>query len=1047
MNVSVRDLPALCVRRPVLAVVMNLLIVIAGAAALMGVEIRELPDVDRPVVSVTTTYSGAAPETVDAEITSLVEGAVARVSGVESISSSSSSGFSRVTIEFSPDADLQVVAGDVRDAVSTIERRLPDGAEAPTVVKADADASPIIRLAVATDTLPVDQLSRLVDTVVVDRLASVDGVADVTAYGVRNPVFAVTIDPVAMASRNISLAQLDQALVQAAVDLPAGTLVTTNREILVRADATATSEDTIADLWVDGTTRVSDIATVHLRPEVGGSVTHHNGQRSIGLGIVRQPNSDTIAISHAVNAEIDDLNDQLAGVTITNLADDAVFIEGAIGEVAFSLMIATIIVVVVVFLFLGSAASTLVPAVTVPIAIVGTIAAIWLLGFSVNLLTLLALVLATGMVVDDAIVVLESIERHRAQGMGPRAAAVLGTRQVFFAVLATTATLAAVFVPLAFLPGTAGALFTEFGYVLAIAVVISSFVALTLCPMMASRLGGTGGGRPAPLFSRALGAIGRPVARLYRLVLRACLAAPLVVVAVAIGFTVVAWGVFQALPQQLVPPEDRGRMFVVVSAPNGASFEYTEAQMREVEALVYPLLDEGLATDVYSIAGAGRSSRGFLIVTLAPWDERDISQQEIMRNLIPQLLALPAVSVGIRSPNSLGIRGGGTGLSFALTGTDYAVIADAADDLVEEMRDRLPGLIEPSVGFDASQPQYDVIADREAAAALGVSIDSIAQAMLTMLDGREVAEVYDGDVAIPIRVEAPLDAVNDPSDLENLYVSTSDGQVVPLSAVVSIAETSIATSLPREGQRRAVPIYASLAEGYDLGTAVTDLEALAAEVVPSNIGILMLGDAAALEQTAAGTLITFGIALLVVLLVLAAQFESFVAAMIIIVTVPLGLGAAVLAIALSGGSINIYSQIGLVMIVGLMAKNGILIVEFAAQLRDQGRSVREAVEEACVIRFRPIMMTALSTVCAGLPLVLASGPGMEARSALGWIVVGGLGFATLFTLFVTPVAYLLLAGFSKPRSDEARRLEAEVAAAHGPAVRPSGETAITDAAD
>jgi len=345
------------------------------------------------------------------------------------------------------------------------------------------------------------------------------------------------------------------------------------------------------------------------------------------------------------------------------------------------------------------------------------------------------------------------------------------------------------------------------------------------------------------------------------------------------------------------------------------------------------------------------------------------------------------------------------------------------------MREQLPGLIDPSIGYNASQPQYDVIADREAASALGVSIDTIAEAMLTMLDGREIAEIYDGDTAIPIRVEAPVGAVDDPGDLENLYVPAAEGRAVPLSAVISIVETSIATSLPREGQRRAVPLSASLAEGYPLGTAVTDLEALAAQVLPQDIGIVMLGDAAALEQTSSGTLITFGIALLVVLLVLAAQFESFVAAMIIIVTVPLGLGAAVMAIALSGGSINIYSQIGLVMIVGLMAKNGILIVEFAGQLRDQGRSVRAAIEEACMIRLRPVMMTMVSTVFAGLPLVLASGPGMEARSALGWIVVGGLGFATLFTLFVTPVAFLLLAGLTKPRGDQARRLEAEFAAA------------------
>ncbi len=1032
---ATKGVSALCVRRPVLTVVFNLLIVLAGLAAYNGVEIRELPDIDRPVITIRASYAGATPETLDTQVTRVLEGAASRVPGVQDISSSSRSGSTRIVVEFDDSIDLDVAANDLRDAVGAVERYLPDDVDNLAIVKADDNSDAIMRLAVMTRDLAIQDLTKLVEDVAVDRIAAVEGVADVTVYGDREPLVRVLVDPNALAARGLTIADLDDALETVALDDPAGSLSGNGQSLLVRADASVRSGEEIEAIRIDRTTRVGDVADVIFGPAERSSTIRVNGQTGLGMGIIRQAQSNTLDISAGVRAVVAELNAALPdGVEIRVTSDDAIFIGGALENVLYTLAGATLIVVAVIFLFLRSARATIIPAVTVPIALIGTVAAIYLAGFSLNILTLLAIVLATGLVVDDAIVVLENIARHRAEGVRSRAAAVLGTRQVFFAVIATTVTLAAVFIPISFLPGRAGRLFAEFGFVMAFAVTISSIVALTLCPMLASRILTDERGEGEPIRNpalRAVNAIGARAERLYHRILAAALAAPAVVLAIALLFAAAAGAIYVNLPEQLTPSEDRGVVLASVRSPQGADVEYLDMRMRQIEAAAMPLLESGEADDLLMIAGMWHPNSGFVVIRLAPWEERARSQQAITRELNGKLGSIPGIQVYARVPNSLGIRGGGQGLRFAITGTDYDLLAEEAEAMKLALED-LPVFDRVALDYDTTQPELSISIDREAAADLGVSVDTLGSTLATLLDGREMGEYFiDGD-AIPVRAAAPDGLIDDPSDLESIFVRASEGRMVPLSSFVTMVERAVAPELRREGLSRAVPIRATLAGDVDLRQAMNAASALAAERLPDGMGVHFMGEAATLDETSSGVAITFIFALIIVLLVLAAQFESFMSAVIIMFTVPFGLGAAVFAVALTGGSLNLYSQIGLVMLVGIMAKNGILIVEFANQLREHGYEVREAISEACRIRLRPVVMTMVATVAGGVPLVALGGAGAEARQALGWIVVGGLGFAAIITLFVTPVAFLLLARFSKPRSAEAERLESELAeAGHG----------------
>jgi HAE1 family hydrophobic/amphiphilic exporter-1 len=1017
---------SLFVRRPVLAIVLNLLIVIAGVAAFMGIEVRELPDIDRPVITIRTSYSGATPETIDKEITSVVEAAVARTPGIVSISSQSNAGSSRVTVEFDVDVDINVAANDLRDAVGNL-RSLPEEADAPVIVKADVDGDAIMRLAATSPTLSIQNLTTLVEDRVVPRLAAVEGVADVQVFGNRRPLVQIIINPNALAARSLTVADLNTALATVALDAPAGSLNDGSRTFLVRADASAKTAEEIGNILINPQTRVSDVADVVFGPADRTTSLRVNGDTALGIGIVRQARANTLDISSGVHAAVDELSAELPqDVTIVITSDDAAFINGAIREVMLTLLIATAIVIAIIYVFLRSWRVTFIPAVTVPIALVGTLAAMWLAGFTINILTLLALVLATGLVVDDAIVVIENISRQRALGLGPRAAAVIGTRQVFFAVISTTATLAAVFIPISFFPGIVGSLFAEFGFVLAFSVTLSAVIALTLSPMLASRLiGDRELHHDRNPVGRAVTEIGEAAVRLYARILDWCLGAPVVVIAAALVFAAGAAIGFRYLPNELTPQEDRGFIPISVNAPQGATVDYADSQMRQVEQIALPYVERGEATNLFAMSRGGGGG-GFMFLTLAPWEERSRGQAEITGELNRSLQVIPGVQIRAFGGNSLGIRGGGQGLQFAVVGSDYGSIAGVAEKLVRAMEDDTATFSRAQLNYDTTQPQMSIRIDRERASEIGLPVESVSAAVQTLLDGRNLGNFYIGDDPIEIRVRVPEGMIQDVNALDGVMLRTSDGKMVPLSSLATFEESAVAPSLPRQDQRRAIPVSASPADGVDLADAIARVRELAAATLPPGMSISFSGEAKELNTATAGIARTFLFALVVVVLVLAAQFESFTAALILVATVPFGLAAAIFAMLLTGGSLNIYSQIGLVMLVGLMAKNGILMVEFANQLRDVGQSVRESIRNASLIRLRPVVMTMIATVLGGLPLLLRGGAGSEARHALGWIIVGGLGFATIFTLFLTPVVYSLLAGFSKPRITETRRLVREL---------------------
>ena len=1017
------------IRRPILAAVVSMLIVLAGLAAMTGVEVRELPEVDQPVISVRTTYPGASPESIDAELTSVLESAVAQVNGVETISSTSSFAQSRITIAFSGSVDIDIAATDVKNAISGIGRDLPEGIEEPVVRKADTDASPIMRLSVSAADMEPGALADLVDDVILPRLQAVEGVAQADDYGVRNRVIRVRIVPASLSARNFTVADVNRLLATASQTAPSGRIRNSTQQILIQTDAQAVTPEKIADLRLDEMTRLADVAIVEWGFEDETTTARVDGKPGIGIGIIRQAQSNTVAVSAGVREAVAELQASLPPeVDIDVSVDDSIFINAAISEVFKSLLLATCVVLLVILVFLRSLRATIIPAVTIPISLLGTVAALWLAGFSINLITLLALVMATGLVVDDAIVVTENIQRWRFKGAGKRAAAVVGAREIIFAVLSTTVTLAAVFIPISFLPGQAGRLFSEFGFVMAFAVLVSSFVALTLCPVLTvllgrdARKGDLAEDRHLPAHKRKASG---PLTAFYGSVLRFCLRAPLIPIALSLVFAAGALTLLTSAPRELTPVEDRGRVFAMVIGQDSASFDYLDRRVLEMEARMGAFVEDGEATSVMSINGIGGGNRSFVILRLPDWAERDKTQAVFEREVRAMISDIAGATAFVRRGNSLGIRGAGQGLQFAIVGDDYDAAAEAAEALSARLRES-DTFTNVRLNFQISQPQVTIEIDREAATALGVPILDITSAIQTLADETRAARVFVGDNAIDILTSSAGLPVNDPTDLENIFVRTASGNTVPLSSVATVREVAVAASLPREQRRRAVPVSASLAESARLGDAISEMRAASEEVLSGSLSVALLGEARVLQESNNATLLVFGFAALIVFLVLAAQFESFISALIIMTTVPFGLAAALYAIVLTGGSINYYSQIGLVLLIGIMAKNGILIVEFANKLRDEGESVAEAIEHAAMTRLRPVLMTAISTLLGGLPLILGSGAGAESRAALGWVIVGGLGFATVFTLFLTPVAFRLLAGLARPRGSEGAKVAEEL---------------------
>lgn len=1013
------------VRRPVLAAVASLLIVVFGIAALQDLPIRELPDVDTAVVTVTTTYRGAASEVIDTDITETIEGAVSTISGIRSISSESRLGRSRTTIEFEIGRDVDIAANDVRDAVGRVLGQLPDEADQPQVIKSDADADPVMRLAITSTRMTTAEITDYTDRYITDRLSTIDGVANVSIYGERPFAVRIWLDRRALAARNLTVADVEAALRRNNIELPAGEVKSVERQLTVRLNSRLGSIEDFRDVVLDSVAgypvRLRDVARVAPGVEDDSTIVRSNGVDAIGVAVLRQSQANTLAISEAVRAEIDEMRDTLPeGMEITIGSDDAIFVGASINEVTTALLISLGLVVMVILVFLRSFRATLVPAITIPVALIGCFILIAGFGFSINTLTLLALLLSIGLVVDDAIVVLENIQRRIEMGESPLAAGFRGARQVTFAVLATSVTLIAVFVPLSFLPGQVGRLFVEFGWVMASAVAISTFVALTACPALASKILTRSKPKTAEAREGAL-------LRLYRRVLGQVIRAPLVSIAVALAVTLGAVPVYEMLPRELTPPEDRGVGFVPLTAPQGSTLEHTDMAARQVEDILKPFLDTGELEAIFTFSGSGgRAFRSFVVFRLAPWEKRERNISAIVRDIIPQMGNVTVARGFPVTPAGLGLRGSSTPVRIVIGGPDFESVKRWAAAMLEAAKAD-PGLINPDIDFEENLPQLDVEINRERTDDLGISAEAIASTLQTMLASREVTGFVSRGREYPVLLQAEEDDRRTPSDITNIFIRAGDGtSLVPLGALVSLRENAAAPSLRRYDRLPSIQLSASLADGYNLGTALAALEAKAAEILPGEAKLGYAGQSRAFKDTSAGAGLVFGLALLIVFLVLAAQFESFIHPIAIMLTVPIGLAGAIYAMALGGLSLNVYSQIGVILLIGLVAKNGILIVEFANQLRDEGMGVREAAIEASVLRVRPIMMTAVSTVLGALPLVLATGAGAESRVAIGSVIVAGLSLATALMLFVTPVLYDLLARFTTPRGAVEKRLAEEI---------------------
>ncbi|MBW7471741.1 efflux RND transporter permease subunit [Marinobacter sp. M216] len=1026
------------IKRPVFATVLSLLIVVFGLAALLGLPVREYPDIDPPVVSISTDYTGAAAEVVDTQITQVIEGAISGIEGIRSIESSTEQGESRTSIEFSTARDVDIAANDVRDAVSRVADQLPDEAESPVVRKADSDARPMMWVTLRSDVWDSAELSDFADRVLADRLSVLDGVADVSIGGERRYAIRVWLDRERLAARNITVSEVEQALRSNNVELPAGSVDSSTRNFTVRAEGRLSTVDEFRRLVIrrDGNDllRLGEVANVEMGVESDVSRLRANGQTAIGMGIIRQSKANTVAVSDAVQAELEKIRETLPPeVTIAESYDESIFIRASIKEVVTTLAIAVSLVILVIFLFLRSWRATLIPAVTIPVAVIGAFIGLGFLGFSINVLTLLAVILAIGLVVDDAIVMLENIQRRIDDGEPPLLASYRGAKQVAFAVIATTLTLVAVFVPISFMGGNIGRLFAEFGFTLAAAVVVSSLVALTLAPMLCSKWlrhspESAEGHRLWAASEKFLDGLTNG----YRRLLRFSLNQPGLLLGLGIVGLIAAAVVYPKLPQELAPTEDRGIIIMPTSAPRGSTVEYTDHYVRQAEEQLLPYLESGVADRLLSIVGfRNEEDNAFMIMGLVPWEERDTKQQQITSELRGKLSRISGIRTVAVNPPGLGQRGFNQPVEFVIAGPDYESVQAWSDELVERAKDNA-NLLNVETDFELTRPELRVSIDRERAADLDITVQDVGLTLQTMLASRQVTTYLDRGREYDVIVQAADADRATPADLGQIFLRPRDGgSLIPLQALVSVRETGANPDLRRIDRLPAVVISASLADGYDLGSALTYLNNLAVDNLPPEARVSYKGLSREFEESSAAIYLTFGLAFVIVFLVLAAQFESWIHPLIIMLPVPLAVTGALLALWWAGISLNIYSQIGIIMLLGLMAKNGILIVEFANQLRDRGHEVRDAILEGASLRLRPVLMTTISTVFGAVPLVIATGAGAESRAAIGIVILGGLVFATTLTLFIIPVLYNLLARFAKSTNAVAKELERQATGAAG----------------
>ena len=997
------------IRRPVFATVLSLLVVLIGAVSFNRLTVREYPKIDEPVVSITTSFSGASSEVMESQVTKVLEDSLAGIEGVDVITSTSRQERSLISVRFALTRNADAAAADVRDKVTRVRQRLPQGIDEPVIAKVEADAFPVIFLALSSDAHNALQLSEMANTLVKPVLQTAAGAADVLIFGERRFSMRIWLDTDKLASYKLTIQDVEDALRRSNLEVPAGRIESRLREFNVTAATDLQRPQEFSQVVIrttNGTSvRVADVARVQIGSAEERSSVRLNGRDSVGVGVIRQATANPLDLSAGVRELLTKVRRDLPpGVQIEVANDNSVFIDRSIKAVYTTILEASLLVALVIFVFLRTLRASLIPLITIPVSLIGAFALMSLAGFSVNTLTLLALVLAIGLVVDDAIVMLENIYRHIEEGMEPFQAAIKGAREVGFAIIAMTMTLVAVYAPLAFAPGRTGRLFTEFALALAGAVVVSGLVALTLSPMMSSLLLKH---NPKPnWFDRGMERGLQSVTRAYGRALDWTLLHRWLVILVMLGSAVVSWAVLRDIKRELSPMEDRGVILVQASGPDGATLEYTNRYAQAIERVGqgFPEIDR-----IFANIGNPTVAQGNVFLRTKPWEERTKTTIEMAREMTPRVAGLPGVTAFPITPPSLGQGFTQRPINFVImTSESYQNLAQTVRAFQDELA-KNPGFVQVDTDLRLNKPEIKLEVDRERAADMGVGVDVIARTVETVLGGRRVTRFKRDGEQYDVIVQTNASGRDAPEDIEKVFVRGRGEAMIPLSALVKIREVVVPRELNHFGQRRSATITSNLSANYSVGEALDFMDATAKKVLKPGYATDLNGISREFRSSSDSLTLVFALALLFIFLVLAAQFESFIDPFVIMLSVPLSMAGALLALQWSGGSLNVFSQIGLITLVGLITKHGILIVEFANQLREQGLDTLAAIKKSATQRLRPIMMTTGAMVLGALPLALATGAGAESRKQIGWVIVGGMSLGTLLTIFVVPTMYTLLA--------------------------------------
>lgn len=1031
----------LSISRPVLATVMNLMIVLIGLMSFQRLSVREYPKIDAPIVSVRTVYFGASAEIIESQISQPLEDSLAGIEGIKTVKSVSREQVSQITVEFVPERDVDDAANDVRDRVARVRGRLPDESEEPVVAKIEADAQAIIWLKLSSDQHNALEITDYADRYVIPRLQVLPGVASVMIGGERRYAMRIWLDRDRLAAFGLTPQDIEEALRRQNVEIPSGRIESLQREFTVLTESDLRTPEEFNHLILKEVKgfpiRLQQVGYAEIGPQDERNIVRTNGDPAVGLGIVKQSTANTLSVAQAVHKEIPKIN-LLSGMEMKVVFDTSVFVDESIKAVYETMLEAFVLVVLVIFLFLRSLRVTFIPFVTIPVSLVGAFIFLYGLNFSINILTLLGLVLAIGLVVDDAIVMLENIHRHLEQGLSPQEAALKGSQEIAFAIVAMTITLAAVFVPLTFMTGNTGRLFTEFALTVSSAVLVSGFVALTLTPMMCSKIlkaheqhGG---------FYRLTEKGFSLLNQTYRFILRGILAVRwlvgllflsiigvIVVLVIPSGLFPSEWEAyvkhqvgkdFPLIKSELAPLEDRGRFIGMILAPEGATLAYTDHYARQIEKFYaqVPEIDTYFMVVAPGLERPNPVNLAMSFINLKPWKERQRSQQQILGSLMPKLLGLSGVTAFLINPPPLGQNFRQTPVQFVIQGNTYAELQQKVNKMVDRMQ-KYPGIMNIDTDLKLNKPQLSVRIDRDKTADVGVEIEHIGRTLETLLGGRQITRFKQEGKQYDVIIKLKDQDRTKPSDLTSIFVKNKNNQLIQLSNLVSIKETVTPKELNRFNRLRAATLSANLTPGFTLGQALEFMERTAKEVLGQSAQTALDGQSREFRESGRTLLVSFVLALIFIYLVLSAQFESFIGPFVIMLTVPLAMAGALLALYFTQGTLNVYSQIGLVMLVGLITKHGILIVEFANQLQEQGWLIHDAVIEAATLRLRPILMTTGAMVLGAIPLTQATSAGAESRQPIGWVIVGGLLLGTLLTLFVIPTAYTLLVKQRKPLSN------------------------------